>query len=65
MSLSAGGKFGHWENLAPIGAGGMGQVYCVRFTGLNCELAGSAQKRFRDLNVVFNRPPLLLREEAK
>jgi len=39
MPLSAGDKLGPYEILAPIGAGGMGEVYRARDTRLNREVA--------------------------
>jgi serine/threonine-protein kinase len=39
MPLSAGDKLGPYEILAPIGAGGMGQVYRARDSRLNRDVA--------------------------
>src|SRR5712671_1023585 len=39
MPLSAGDKFGPYEILAPIGAGGMGEVYRARDTTLKRDVA--------------------------
>src|ERR1700757_2276562 len=39
MPLSAGTKLGPYEILAPIGAGGMGEVYRARDTKLDREVA--------------------------
>jgi eukaryotic-like serine/threonine-protein kinase len=39
MSLAAGSRLGHYEILAPIGAGGMGEVYRPRDTKLKREVA--------------------------
>ena len=39
MPLSAGDKLGPYEILAPIGAGGMGEVYRARDTRLNRDVA--------------------------
>src|SRR4051812_33321413 len=39
MPLSAGDKLGPYEIVAPIGAGGMGQVYRARDTKLNRDVA--------------------------
>jgi len=39
MPLSAGDKLGPYEILAPIGAGGMGEVYRARDTKLNRDVA--------------------------
>jgi len=39
MSLSAGAKLGRYEILVPIGAGGMGEVYCARDSRLNRDVA--------------------------
>jgi serine/threonine protein kinase/Tol biopolymer transport system component len=39
MSLSVGDKVGHYEILAPIGAGGMGEVYRARDTKLKRDVA--------------------------
>ena len=39
MSLPAGAKLGPYEVVAPIGAGGMGEVYRARDTRLNRTVA--------------------------
>jgi serine/threonine protein kinase len=39
MTLSAGTKLGPYEIVAPIGAGGFGEVYRVRDTRLNRTVA--------------------------
>jgi serine/threonine protein kinase len=39
MSLAAGSKLGPYEILAPIGAGGMGEVYRARDTKLKRDVA--------------------------
>jgi serine/threonine-protein kinase len=39
MSLSVGNRIGPYEVLAPIGAGGMGEVYRARDSKLNREVA--------------------------
>src|SRR5690348_10376030 len=39
MPLSAGDKLGHYQILAPLGAGGMGEVYRARDTQLEREVA--------------------------
>ncbi|MGP0071032.1 MAG: protein kinase domain-containing protein [Bryobacteraceae bacterium] len=39
MPLSAGTRLGPYEILAPIGAGGMGEVYRARDTKLECDVA--------------------------
>ena len=39
MPLSVGDKLGPYEILAPIGAGGMGEVYRARDPRLNREVA--------------------------
>src|SRR5271154_779220 len=39
MPLSAGDKLGPYEILAPLGAGGMGEVYRARDSKLNREVA--------------------------
>jgi serine/threonine protein kinase len=39
MSLAAGTRLGPYEIFAPIGAGGMGKVYCARDTRLKRDVA--------------------------
>jgi Tol biopolymer transport system component len=39
MSLSAGARLGSYEIVRPIGAGGMGEVYCARDTKLDRDVA--------------------------
>ena len=39
MSLTAGTKLGPYEIVAPIGAGGMGEVYRARDTNLDRDVA--------------------------
>src|SRR5256885_7071933 len=51
MSLSAGSRLGAYEVLAPIGAGGMGEVYRARDTKLKREIA------LKVLPEVFARDP--------
>src|ERR1700686_5160732 len=49
MSLSVGDKLGPYEILAPIGAGGMGEVYRARDPRLNRDVAIKvSQERFSD-----------------
>src|SRR5277367_6666090 len=49
MPLAAGDKLGPYEILAPIGAGGMGEVYRARDTRLKREVAIKvSQERFSD-----------------
>jgi serine/threonine protein kinase len=49
MSLPAGAKLGPYEILAPIGAGGMGEVYCARDPRMGREVAIKlAAERFSD-----------------
>jgi len=49
MSLSVGGKFGPYEVLAPIGAGGMGEVYRARDPRLNRDVAIKvSEERYSD-----------------
>jgi len=49
MSLAAGTTLGPYEILAPIGAGGMGEVYRARDTRLNRDVAIKvSQERFSD-----------------
>src|SRR5881409_2960167 len=56
MTLSAGARIGPYEVIAPLGAGGMGEVYRARDTRLDrtvavkvlpAELSGNAQLRLR------------------
>src|SRR5687767_11793000 len=39
MTLAAGARFGPYEVIAPIGTGGMGEVYRARDTRLNRDVA--------------------------
>ena len=39
MSLSVGERLGPYETIAPVGAGGMGEVYKARDTRLNRDVA--------------------------
>jgi len=39
VSLTAGSRFGSFEIVSPLGAGGMGEVYRARDTRLNREVA--------------------------
>ena len=39
MSLTAGTRLGSYEVLSPLGAGGMGEVFCARDTSLGREVA--------------------------
>jgi eukaryotic-like serine/threonine-protein kinase len=39
MTLSSGSRLGSYEIVAPLGAGGMGEVYRARDTKLNREIA--------------------------
>jgi eukaryotic-like serine/threonine-protein kinase len=39
MPLAPGTRLGLFEILAPLGAGGMGEVYCARATKLGREVA--------------------------
>ena len=44
MSLSLGTQVGPYEVLAPLGAGGMGEVYRARDTRLLRDVAGEAEE---------------------
>ena len=43
MPLRPGTRFGHYEVLAPLGAGGMGEVYRARDTKLGRDVASSGR----------------------
>jgi serine/threonine protein kinase len=43
MTLSAGARLGTYEILAPLGAGGMGEVYRARDARLGWEVAAKVQ----------------------
>lgn len=58
MSVASGTRFGPYEIIAPIGAGGMGEVYKARDTRLDrvvaikvlpSEKAGDAERKLRFL----------------
>ena len=52
--LSVGARFGPYEILAPIGAGGMGDVYRAKDVRLNREIAGPLpQKRAIEIGVAI------------
>ena len=39
MAIDAGTRFGHYNILSPLGAGGMGEIWRARDTRLNREVA--------------------------
>ena len=60
MPLSPGTKLGHYEILAPLGAGGMGEVYRALDTRLNREVAIKVLR-----GLVSNDPDRMLRFETE
>jgi serine/threonine protein kinase len=45
MSIATGTKFHYYEILAPLGAGGMGEVYQARDTRLNRAVFSGSKRR--------------------
>jgi serine/threonine protein kinase len=61
MPLAAGAKLGPYEILAPIGAGGMGEVYRAHDTKLKHDVAANRAAQFVDISVKFDTfPPIVI-----
>jgi serine/threonine protein kinase len=64
MSLSAGDRIGSYEIAAPIGRGGMGEVYRARDLKLKCDVAVKVLPVYSVPSPILSRCPIPARSST-